>query len=87
MILSRSSSRLCLASPSNRAASVSALTALASCLLRAFCRCFWVMVSGCEAGVDVAVVVVVVANVCAGPDARVYRIGEPAARKKKKGIH
>ena len=36
---------------------------------------------------DVAVVVIVVANVCAGPDARVYRIGEPAARKKKKGIH
>lgn len=57
MIRSRSNSRLCFASPSNRIASASALADLASSRLRAFCRCLLVIVSGAAGACDVVVVV------------------------------
>lgn len=67
MMRSRSNSRLCFASPSNRVSSTSALADLASSLLRAFCRCFLVMVCGAAGACDVEDVVIVAVAVCEDP--------------------
>lgn len=80
MIRSRSNSRWCFASPCNRAASVSALADFASSLLRAFCRCFLVIVSGVAAGAGVDVDAVVV--VCREPIFLTVSVTTPRIKRK-----
>ena len=86
MIRMRSNSRLCFVSPSNRTTSASALADLASSLLRAFCRCFLVMVSGAGAAGACDEEVDDVDVVCEGPNFFKSRVGENAKMRGEKNI-